>query len=122
MNVWGFIILRCVRKPKSSKLWEKCYDHIRNYFPDIPIVIIDDNSKKQFINKNKPLTYTEIINSEYKGRGDLLPYHYLYKLKFFEKAIIIHDSVFINSEFNPSTEDCKFLWKFSNHRCDKTKR
>ena len=38
-----------------------------------------------------------IIQSEYIGRGELLPFVYFLKYKWFDNAIIIHDSVFIHN-------------------------
>ena len=38
----------------------------------------------------------QIIQSEFPGRGELLPYFYYLKHKFFANAVIIHDSVFLH--------------------------
>jgi hypothetical protein len=38
----------------------------------------------------------QIIQSEFPKRGELLPYYYFLKHKFFKNAVILHDSVFIH--------------------------
>jgi hypothetical protein len=43
-----------------------------------------------------PYTNVIVLESQHKGRGELLPYYYFLKNKFFENAVIIHDSVFIH--------------------------
>ena len=60
------------------------------------IVIIDDNSNYDYVISEFNYKNIEIIKSEFPGRGELLPYYYLLKKKFFENAIIIHDSVFFH--------------------------
>jgi hypothetical protein len=115
----GFIILRHVNNDLTSKYYLKCYECIRKFFPDNEIVIIDDNSNYDFINQveDNNLYKTKIINSEYKKRGELLPYFYYLKHNFFDIAIIIHDSVFIKSKINTNINKYKFLWEF-DHPCD----
>ena len=98
MNV-GFIILRHVKSKFTDRYWKYSYDSIRKFYPENKIVIIDDNSKQQFLT-NKKLYKTQIIKSEFPGRGELLPYYYYSKKKFFDTAVIIHDSVFINKKLD----------------------
>lgn len=58
------------------------------------------------------------IKSEFKGRGEILGYYYFHKLKPSERAIILHDSVFINEPINHnSNNDCEFLWRFNSDVC-----
>lgn len=107
----GFIIIRHVNNDITNQYWINCYKHIRKYY-DNKIIIIDDNSNKEYITDIK-LINTKIINSEYPKSGELLAYYYFYKLKLFDKAIIIHDSVFINKYYDFSkTDDITFLWSF----------
>lgn len=111
---YGFIILRCVQNAHTNKYWKLSYKCIRTNYPDAPIVIIDDNSKYEFID-NEDLVNTTIIKSEYPGRGELLPYIYYTKNKWFDTACIIHDSVFINKRFEIKTNNYTFLWKFEKY-------
>ncbi len=80
-------------------------------------MMIDDASDKDILH-DMDMTNVTVIESEYPGAGELLPYYYLWKLKPFKKAIILHDSMFIKEELDIS--DSKFLWHFSDHRWDRT--
>ena len=111
----GFIIIRHMSNAKSKNYYKFSYKHIRKYYPDHQIVIIDDHSKPQFIEKNyeNKLYKTKIIYSEYPpGRGELLPYLYYIKNNFFNTAVILHDSTFVNKNINFNTSDYAFLWHF----------
>lgn len=111
----GFIITRHVNSHKTNQYWIECINRIKLFYPISKIVIIDDNSNPLFLNENGvDLTNCTIIESEFKGRGELLPYYYLYKNHFFEKAIIMHDSVFIQYPINTSNvKNIRFLWSFN---------
>ena len=122
---FGFIVLRHVNNELSNNYWIKCVNSIRQYYPDIHILIIDDNSNYNFIASSTPenLYNITIINSEYPGRGELLPYYYYLHNKLFDTAIIIHDSVFINRYIDYKyldVENYKFLWDFE-HEWDEIK-
>ena len=97
---YGFIITRHVNSEITNKYWNKCIQHIRINYPNKKIVVIDDNSKKEFLNSEYEYINVEYINSEFIGRGELLPYYYLCKNHFFDNAVIIHDSVFIQKRIN----------------------
>jgi hypothetical protein len=113
----GFIIIRHVNSKKTNLYWIECYNCIRKFYPYNKIVIIDDNSNYIFIT-NIELDNCEIIRSEFHKRGELLPYYYYSKNKWFDKAIIIHDSVFIKQHINfDSVKIYKILWQF-RHKCD----
>lgn len=110
----GFIILRHVSNELTNKYWIECYKHIRLYYPENKIIIIDDNSDYKFI-KDVELYKTRIIKSEYPKRGELLPYYYYLHNKDFDTAVIIHDSVFINKKIDLSVNNYKMLWSFEHH-------
>jgi len=58
----------------------------------------------------------EFIQSEFPRRGELLPYFYFYKNKWFDNAVIIHDSVFFQKKvnFHKIYQPVLPLWHFSN--------
>lgn len=114
---FGFIILRHVNSEKTNKLWMECYDCIRKYYPVNKILIIDDFSNYKFVDTTKILSDTLIIQSEFKGRGELLPYYYYLQNKLFDYAIILHDSIFIQKFIDFKREN-KFMWSFE-HNWDK---
>ena len=116
INNYGFIIIRHVNSERTNKYWIESYKSIRRFYNN-KIVIIDDNSNYLYIKCNESEFFNcEFIQSEYNGRGEILGYYYLYKNKLFEKAVVIHDSVFINSyiDFN-KFNNIKFIWHFTHN-------
>jgi hypothetical protein len=111
----GFIILRHVNSEITNTYWIKSYNCVRKFYPENKIIIIDDNSNEKFLTSIN-LYNTVIINSEFPARGELLPYYYYLKNKLFDKAVIIHDSVFINRYIDFDVEDYKLLWSFDSPR------
>jgi len=99
-NNMGIIITRHVYNVKTNCYWNLSVQTIRKYYPSIPIVIIDDNSNLDYVKEFNNYTNIKIIHSEFKGRGELLPYLYLLKYRFFNNALIMHDSVFIHRRIN----------------------
>jgi hypothetical protein len=93
---YGFIVLRHVNSETTNKYWNQSVKLIRIFYPLVKIVIIDDNSNQNLVKADCEYTNLEIVESEYKGRGELLPLVYFYKYKWFENAVILHDSVFIH--------------------------
>lgn len=116
----GFIILRHVNNEKTNQYWIECYESIRKLYED-PIIIIDDNSNYNYITPHETVN-CRVINSEYKGRGEILPYYYLYKDHLFENSIILHDSTFITQyiNFEDPPSNIRFLWTFE-HRWNNPK-
>lgn len=116
----GFIIIRHVNSKITDYYWKECYTSIRKFY-DNPIIIVDDSSNKEFLNENIFLTHCTIIyDTDHKGSAELLPYYYFHKLKPFDTAVIIHDSIFIQSKINfelSESENIRFLWSF-RHRWD----
>lgn len=114
----GFIILRHIRDDRSFVYWLLCHERIRQYYPDSPIMIIDDNSSVEYSNigdYEKGLKNTFIVRSEYPGRGELLPYYYYLKHRFCDTVCILHDSVFVNRYVDFGVIDTyKMLWQFEH--------
>jgi len=100
MGSYGFIITRHVNSEITNRYWNHSVKLLRKFYPEIKIVIIDDNSNQQLVKADYDYNNIEIIQSEFPGRGELLPYYYYLKNKFFENAIILHDSVFIHRRLN----------------------
>jgi len=100
MDLFGFIITRHVNSEITNNYWNNSVKLIRIFYPLIKIVIIDDTSNYEFVKEEFNYTNIEIIKSEFSKRGELLPYYYYLKYKFFQNAIIIHDSVFFHKRIN----------------------
>ena len=114
MEELGFIMLRHVNNMTTDEYWRLSYDCIRKHYPENIIIIIDDNSDPSYLS-SKELYKTVIIDSEYPKRGELLPYIYYLRIKMFETAVIIHDSVFIQQKINFAVDTCVSLWNFEHH-------
>ena len=105
----GFILLRHVNSEESNQYWKVAYQSIRHYYTN-PIVIIDDHST-DFLT-DMPMKNTIVVQSEYPGRGELLPYYYYAKHKWFDQAVILHDSVFLRQKIDFHVPTYQFLWEF----------
>jgi len=111
---YGFIITRHVNSIQTNKYWNLCVQLIRTLYPYKQIVIIDDNSNTEFLKPHHKYKNVLIIRSKYKGRGELLPYIYYSVNKWFDKAVIIHDSVFFHKRIAFERIDIPAisLWQF----------
>lgn len=109
---FGFILVRHVMSEETSQYWKVACQCIRNCYGDsVPIVIIDDNSKTEFCCDAPVDPNCSIIRSDLPYRGEILGYYYMYKYRLFQKAVIMHDSIFcqVPIDFERFT-NVKFLW------------
>lgn len=112
---FGFIFTRCVRNKEDNQIWINCYKSIRKFYKE-KILIITDGSNKELI-EDIPLENVQLIDSEFHGAGEILPYYYFQKLKPFNKAICMHDSMWFVNKFDFKNYDLKdviFLWYFTS--------
>lgn len=116
MSSIGFIMLRHVNNQFTNQYWIHCYNSIRKYYPENWILIIDDNSNYQHVTHHAVYN-TTIIQSEFPGRGELLPYYYYVHNQLFDIAVIIHDSVFVNKYIDFNVDKYKLIWEFE-HKWD----
>jgi hypothetical protein len=122
---YGFIILRHVNSELTNEYWNEAVKCIRRFYPLKKIVVIDDNSNKEFVKAEFDYKNIEYIQSEFPQRGELLPYYYFHKHRFFENAVIIHDSVFIHKRINFETfANLKVipLWHFTHAKEENYKK
>ena len=108
-----FVILRNIKNVIDNDLWISSYNSIRKFYTN-NIIIIDDNSTINTVNGR--LTDTEVIKSEWKGAGEILPYYYFLKEKWADRMIFLHDSMFLNRPFQPSELEgaIRFHWHFDH--------
>lgn len=110
---WGFIIPSFRKEQAHNDLLEKCIASIRKFHATIPIVIIDDWSTID-IDISDP--HIIIEKSPVKGAGDMVTLYMLLKYKYFDKAVIMQDSMFLEAPIkNVSTDNVQFLWHATNH-------
>ena len=110
----GFIVLRHVNSTITNLYWQTAYDSIRKYYPTNHIIFIDDNSDYSLITE-KVMTNTTIIQSEFPGRAEVLPYYYYLKNKLFDTAVMLHDCIFVNRYIDFTVDKYKFIWEFEHH-------
>lgn len=120
--MFGFITTRCVVSEATNQYWNQSYRTIRKHYPKNMVMIIDDHSDPRFVRLDEDLVLGNcvIISSEFRGAGEILPYYYFLKYRLFDKAVILHDSVFFNNpdiDFN-RVDDVLFLWHFTQHQYD----
>jgi hypothetical protein len=121
VHPWGFVIVRHVQSELTSQYWHKSYQLIRKLYPDVPIVVIDDNSNPRFLRKDLEvgLVHCKILSSEYPQCGEMLGYYYFLKHHWFEKAVVLHDSVFLLKRMDfTSCSPVKFLWYINDNKWD----
>lgn len=113
-----FVILRNIRHTNDNDLWISSYNSIRRFYTN-PIKIIDDNSSINTLNGK--LIDTEVIQSEWNGAGEVLPYYYFLKHKWADRMIFIHDSMFLSRPFDVSEllDPVRFHWYFLNKKDDR---
>lgn len=129
----AFIILRHVNNELTNQYWQLACRRILQYYPSARIYIIDDHSKPEYltpISKVKGLgvdsllacawlaeQHITVINSELQpGKGEILPLYYYYLNRWSDSAIIIHDSVFIQSPILDKidrNQPVQYLWSFT---------
>jgi len=122
---FGFIVLRHVNSELTNHYWNECVQCIRRLYPFKKIVVIDDNSKSEFVRAFHEYQNIEYIHSEFPQRGELLPYYYFHKYHYFDNAIILHDSVFIHKRINFDLfrgVPVLPLWHFKNSRDENYER
>ena len=101
MDSYGFIITRHVNSVTTNKYWNHSVKLLRSLYPNKQIIIIDDNSDQSFVISDFKYTNVTIIQSDFPGCGELLPYYYYCKANIpFKNAIILHDSVFLHKKIN----------------------
>jgi hypothetical protein len=109
-----FVILKHTRNESEFNMFKSAYLSVKTFYPKNKVVIIDDNSTYKNIDINL-LDDDILIESEFPGAGEILPYYYFYKLRWSENMIFIHDSMMLLRHFNLFEIDnnIKFLWEFN---------
>ena len=107
-----FVILRHLRSAQDNALWTSAYQSIRTHYTN-KIIIIDDNSQVNTFNGS--LVNTEVIESDYRGAGEILPYFYFFQHKWADRMIILHDSMTLHRPFRAAELEgiLRFHWHFS---------
>lgn len=126
----GFILTRHVRDEYTNQYWNECIRCIRRLYLQEMIVIIDDASIKNHVRTfdTTSLENVIIVDSEFPpGVGELLPYYYFWRYHYFDFAVILHDSAFIQQLLPlrllvAREYEIVPLWHFIKHRHENLKR
>ena len=120
-KTYVFVILRHIRTPSDNDLWITSYNSIRRHYTN-KIIIIDDNSMLNTVNGK--LYQTEILQSDYAGAGETLPYYYFLMYRWADRMIFVHDTMFLYRPFHLEEvdTDCRFHWSFINSDATSTAR
>ena len=114
---FGFIMIRHVNSKHTNQYWIECYQCIRKLYPETPIIIIDDNSIQSFITMPSDLHMTNcnVVDGHLPGRAELLPFYFFLKNHYFDKAFILHDSLFLQRQIDvDSIQDVRFIYHFDS--------
>lgn len=116
---FGFVVTRCVRSREHDLLWRHCVRCVRECYPSVPIVVLDDHSDGYCVSTCDDPNVTIVASDRRPGCAELLPYLYLRTSRRFDKAVVLHDSVFLHRPFAPGVvEDVatvRYLWSFEEH-------
>lgn len=116
---FGFIIASCLRHDDHFLSLKSCISSIQNFHPDKKIVVIVDYSSNDDIVKKCKNMYQDIIYETYEEEipADMLFFKFFKQNKYFEKAILLQDSMKIKNSMDASKiSDIKYIWHFTNHR------
>lgn len=106
----GFIILRTTTEP----IWKECYKRIRSRYNN-PILILDRDDEHKIGNIN--LINTTVVRVKRDGHR-LLPFFYLYKMKCFEQAVILNDTMLVMKDVNFIANTFLWLTRHENQEVD----
>lgn len=120
-ETFGFIIPTCVRERCHLESLKRCINSIRKHYPDILIVLIIDFTSDIDLSSDKLYDTDTNIIREYTSEkipADMLVYKYFLKNKYFDKAIVIQDSMVLLNKFSnlDFIDTFKYIWHFTNHR------
>jgi hypothetical protein len=121
-------ISRHINDSTTSMYWRHNYHFLRKTYKNIKIVVIDDNSNKEYMNYDCRFDDVTFIYSadekadqelnceNFKQRGELLPFYFYYKYGTTKYAMFIHDSVFIHKPIHDDIYEDDFiaLWSFNS--------
>lgn len=93
---FGFIMTRHVNSHLTNLYWNQNVRQLNTLYPECSIVIIDDNSNYDYVHSTEEHKNVQVVPSEFPKRGELLPYYYLLRDKYFPNAVILHDGVFFH--------------------------
>ena len=117
---FGFLIPTHVCTLDSFKTFTECIQSLQRLYPTTPKLLFYnketsvDISQLDFI-ANDPTI--RLITTRY-CEGELNVYKHYYEEKYFDMAILLHDSFVLKKQFEglEAIQDINYIWNFTNHR------
>jgi hypothetical protein len=98
---FGFVMIRHARSETDDILGEKCIESIRMYHPGCKIMIVDDYSVCTFSQTEaeaEDIIHVRVEEHDIaRGKGEILAWYFFWKLRPFENACVLHDSMFLTA-------------------------
>lgn len=115
-----FIILRHVNSELTNQYWQLACRRIREYHPEASIYIVDDYSRQEWLTPvpDDLAAHVTVLESGLQaGHGEFLPLYYFHMHHWAARAVIIHDSVFLQSRLPIPLQSVpvQFLWSFDSN-------
>jgi hypothetical protein len=117
---FGFLIPTHISTQESLDTFRRCIDSLDRFHPDIPKILFYDPvmsydiSTLDFVKNNKSIT---TVKTRY-CQGELNVYKHYYENKYFDMAVILHDSFELKKTLTnlDDIKDINYIWYFTNHR------
>lgn len=106
----GFVIGRHIANTSHVNLCFRAYTSVRKFYPDAPVVIVDDRSALP-----DPNTYdarTTIVRSTARGAGEFGLYYHYHSTRLFDRGVLLHDSMVIKRPLDLPDVPVIYLWHF----------
>lgn len=114
--MFGFIIPCYINSEKSYKSLNTCVDNIRKYH----------NEKIVLLNNHSPISIESILDtydnvetylSPFPSSGEFNAYLWFHENKIFDKAIVLHDSMYLNKKMEniDKVKTVQFIKYFTDH-------
>ena len=117
---FGFLIPTHVTTQESFKTFLECVEGLKRLYPDTPKVFFY-NKETSFDISNLEIIQNDpsirLVTSRY-CEGEMNVYKHFYEEKYFDMAILLHDSFVLKKRFEnlESIQDLNYIWYFTNHR------
>lgn len=116
---YGFLIASCIRENAHLLQLNHCIQSIREKHPNQKkVVVVDFTSTNELVQSaivNNPDVLFELSTEMIPA--DMLLLDYYKKNNYFNKAILLQDSMMLKTKFCVSDiTDITYLWYFTNHR------
>jgi hypothetical protein len=113
---FGFIIPTYISTPESEQCLVNCLECIRKYHSEL-IVLVNNGSSIDINEVSKVFDNVKIVDPDDTSRGEINAYVMFHRHKYFDKAVIMQDSLFLNKKMVSidKVDTVKFIKYFTDH-------